>query len=191
MLKDYIIRRATPADHQAILAFQRAAIVHLPLDAYPLAVLQAWWDRPAAGLESMLAAGRYHVGVYRQRLVGGGGWEPAGGREPAAVVRALFVDPAHHARGLGSQLLRVVEDAAVAAGFDLILAPAPVTAAAFYERRGYIGETESVMQMESGVAIPCRRMWKGALEAAIAGWGNPAQQASEALHCAPSPGGIA
>jgi GNAT superfamily N-acetyltransferase len=160
MNTDYCIRRAVPQDAPAILAFQRAAIAHLPAESYPLPLLQAWWRNPDASLDSVIAAGRYFVAAYHGRLVGGAGWLPSDGRQPTAMVRAVFVDPAHHARGLGSRMMRLVEQAATAAGYETILVPAPLTATRFYERLGYVGEDIAPVQPAPGVSLRCRRMWK-------------------------------
>ncbi|MBX6323126.1 MAG: GNAT family N-acetyltransferase [Rhodospirillaceae bacterium] len=160
MTFEYRIRRAVPSDRDAIVSFQRAAIAHLPVDVYPLPLLQAWWRNPDRALESMLAAGRYFVGAYRGRLVGGAGWEPSDGWQPTAVVRAVFIDPAHHARGLGSRMVRRVEEAAVDAGYEMILVPAPLAVAAFYERLGYVGDDVAGLDPAPGISLRCRRMWK-------------------------------
>jgi GNAT superfamily N-acetyltransferase len=160
MNTDYCIRRAVATDREAILAFQRAAIAHLPAESYPLSLRQAWWRTPDAELEAMIAAGRYFVAAWHGRLVAGAGWAPSDGRQPTAVVRAVFVDPAHHARGLGSRMMRLVEQAAAGAGYETILVPALPTAARFYERLGYVGEDVGALQAAPGVVIQCRRMWK-------------------------------
>ncbi len=160
MTYEYCIRRAVPPDRDAILAFQRAAIAHLPADVYPLPLLQAWWRNPDQALEPMLAAGRYVVAAYRGRLVAGAGWEPSDGRQPTAVVRAVFVDPAHLARGLGSRIVHRVEEAALEAGYETIVVPAPLAVAAFYERLGYVGEDIGGLQPAPGISLRCRRMWK-------------------------------
>jgi GNAT superfamily N-acetyltransferase len=158
----YCIRRAAPSDREAILGFQRAAIAHLPAESYPLALLQAWWRNPDERLDAMIAEGRYFVAAYRGRLVGGAGWSISDGRQPTAVVRAVFVDPAHHARGLGSRLMQGVEQAAAAAGYETILVPAPLAVTRFYERLGYVGEGVDGLQPAPGVSLSCRRMWKHA-----------------------------
>lgn len=157
---EYCIRKAVQQDRAAIVAFQRAAIAHLPTDCYPVQLLQAWWRNPDESLDAMIAAGRYFVAAYHGRLVGGAGWCPSDGRQPTAVVRAVFVDPAHHARGLGSRMVRQVEEAAAAGGYDTLLVPALLTAARFYERLGYVGDDIGGLQPAPGIVLRCRRMWK-------------------------------
>lgn len=156
------IRRASAADREAILSFQRAAIADVKPGAYPERALEAWWRTPTTDLDTLIASGRYFVAEQGGRLVAGGGWEPHRRIGDTAELRAVFVDPAHHARGLGAAVMRVVEDAAVTAGYDHILAPASLNATGFYRKLGYVGADPDDMVLDTGVRIEYRRMWKHA-----------------------------
>lgn len=162
MSNEHSIRRATPDDRSAILSFQRAAIAHVRPGTYPAEALEAWWRTPAANLDSLIASGRYFVAEHRGRLVAGAGWEPERRIKDTAVLRAVFVDPAHRAQGLGAALTQVVEDAAVTAGFDHILVPASLNATGFYRKLGYVNADPDDYVLSEGVRIGYRRMWKHA-----------------------------
>jgi putative acetyltransferase len=162
MTSRHSIRQATAEDRAAILSFQRAAIAHVKPGAYPVQALEAWWRTPAFDLDALIAGGRYFVAEQAGRLVAGAGWEPHQRIGDTAVLRAVFVDPAHHSRGLGAAVTQVVEDAAVTAGYDHILAPASLNATGFYRRLGYIGADPDDVVLDDGVRIEYRRMWKHA-----------------------------
>jgi putative acetyltransferase len=130
------LRRANASDRDEILAFQRAAIAGIPAGAYAADVAEAWSHMPVAGLEDLLAKGRYFVAVEGLRPVGGAGWSPLEDGE-TAQIRGVFVHPDHAARGLGSRLVDVAEDAAVTAGYTKIVVPAALSAVGFYEQLGY------------------------------------------------------
>ncbi|MFO1413837.1 MAG: GNAT family N-acetyltransferase [Burkholderiales bacterium] len=56
----------------------------------------------------------------------------------ACSIRALVVEPAHHGRGIGSRLLRALEDAVPGVGrFKLTTNPVMEGNVPFYERHGY------------------------------------------------------
>lgn len=156
------IRPATAADRDAILSFQRAAVEHLKPGTYPAQALQAWWGTPTADFDSLVAAGRYFVVELDGRPVAGAAWEPHPRIADTAVLRAVFVDPAHHARGLGEAVIAAAEDAAVTAGYTHILAPASLNATGFYRKLGYVSADPDEVVLGQGVRFEYRRMWKHA-----------------------------
>lgn len=156
-----LIRPALPADLPGILAFQRAAIAAVDPRAYSAEERGAWARTPATGMQDLVAAGRYLVAEARDRLVGGAGWEPLDEPAQAAAVRAVFVHPQFHGRGLGAQLVRAVETAIAAAGRRRILVPAALNAVGFYQRLGYVANEMAVAALD-GADLRHRRMWKTA-----------------------------
>ena len=146
---ELVIRSAMPADVPPILALRARSLRQLG---------GMHDDRPT--LESVLDAGtlppelrrfgRYRVALRRGRLVGAGGWvesgpgtpqpfqaagKPAG--PPAAVIRAVYVDPDHARQGIGRALMAAIEANAVASGKDRAELLASRMAVRFFSRLGY------------------------------------------------------
>jgi GNAT superfamily N-acetyltransferase len=54
-----------------------------------------------------------------------------------AVVRSVFVDPAHQGGGIGRQLMDVIHATAARAGVNALRVPSSITAEMFYATLGY------------------------------------------------------
>jgi GNAT superfamily N-acetyltransferase len=110
-------------------------------------------------------------------LAGCGGWskrrtlfgaDRGPGREPelldpaadAAKVRAIFVHPDFARRGLGSLILRHVEDAARAAGFTRFEMGSTLTGVPLYQLKGYVEVERIAVPLRNGEALPIVRMTK-------------------------------
>lgn len=158
----YRIRRATPADADAI-----AATVASGFETYRTFAPEGW--RPPDVLELALGV------VVRLKLPTLRGWvaeteegEPAGhvtyvpapdsrpgSDDPAlAHLEQLFVRPAHFGGGLAQQLLAVAVSDAAASGFTAIRLGTPRDhhrARRFYEREGWT--TDEVPQPEDSLGL--------------------------------------
>lgn len=161
MNDNLLIRPALAADLPGILAFQQAAIAAIDPRTYSAEERDAWARMPAIGMEQLVANGRYLVADATGRPVGGAGWDALPDPPEAAIVRAVFVDPAWHGRGLGVMLVRAVEAAIAVAGRRRILVPAALNAVGFYQRLGYAANETSIIDLD-GVDLRYRRMWKTA-----------------------------
>lgn len=150
---------AVPEQVDRITQLQRAAIAAIPGGYYQKPALSAWWRTPAKGLDKLIAAGRYYVVMDGERPLAGAGWEPAGERE-AALLRAVFVDPAAAGHGLGAKCVACVEAEAVAAGYKRLLVPAALNAVGFYVRLGYRMVGWGQEEFEPGVVLTYRRLEK-------------------------------
>lgn len=53
------------------------------------------------------------------------------------VVRSVFVDPAHQAKGIGKQLMARIQSVAVDEGVKLLRVPSSITAEGFYASLGF------------------------------------------------------
>ncbi len=113
-------------------------------------------------------------------LAGCGGWsrrktlfgaDHGPGREPdlldpqfdAAKVRAIFVHPAFARRGLGSLILKTVEDAARAAGFARFEMGSTLTSVPLYRLKGYVEVERIAVPLWNCEALPVVRMIKSAI----------------------------
>lgn len=72
--------------------------------------------------------------------------------EPARI-RAFFVHPAWARRGLATQLLRLCESEARAAGFTVCELTATLPGERFYARHGYVAAPRRSFELPGGVAI--------------------------------------
>jgi GNAT superfamily N-acetyltransferase len=159
MTQDYDIRRAAPSDMEAILRFQRAAIAKVPERFYADEARAAWLRVPAAGLDGLIAQGRYYVAVNKEIPMAGAGWEPATALPGTAAIRGVFVHPDCKMRGIGTWIVSAVEDAAVTAGFTRILVPASLNATGFYEKLGYRPNGNGEIDL-GGTRVSICKMWK-------------------------------
>lgn len=135
------------------------------------------------GLDTQLVKDRTYFMILdaeagRGALVGCGGWswratlfggdDSIVAREPlpldpakdAAKIRAMYVDPAHARRGIGTQIMTLCEEAARAAGFRRTELMATLAGLPLYKACGYT-EIEAVeATSREGVKVPIIRMGK-------------------------------
>ena len=113
----------------------------------------------------------------RKRIVGSGGWsfrrtlfgsDHAAVRESdlldpavdAARIRAFFIHPEFARRGIGSQILSLCENAAIAASFTLFEMGATLTGVPLYKIRGYEEFDRVDVPLSNGEVLPVVRMRK-------------------------------
>jgi len=116
---------------------------------------------------SLLHAGRYQVAMVDERIIGCGGWldggAPAatGSTSPAdrrgaagrpAVIRAIYIDPAHARNGIGRRLMEAIEADSVAAGKTAAELVSTHMAIRFFASLGY------AMQGPLALALPFDRV---------------------------------
>jgi GNAT superfamily N-acetyltransferase len=154
------IRPAGLCDTVEIIMIQRAAIETIDDRIYPASLRQAWRDETLGDLRHLIVAGRYRVAESAGVLVGGAGWEESEGGE-GATIRAVFVHPAAHGRGVGARLLGSIEEALAGRGITRMIVPAALNAIGFYERLGYRAAERRAADL-GGVQLPYQRMIKEA-----------------------------
>lgn len=133
------------------------------------------------GVDRQLIDDRTYFLVERDhQIVAAGGWSfraKSCGRSGAAntaqprlnpvvapaVVRNLFVHPAHARRGLGRKILRASEAAAALAGFSSMELVALLPALAFYRANGYVVLDRSEIEFPDGTGLPVVWMHKAEL----------------------------
>jgi GNAT superfamily N-acetyltransferase len=130
------------------------------------------------GVDSRLIEdGTYFKAMAGKTLVGCGGWsrrqtlfgsDAIAGKNDrrldpevdAARIRAFFVKPEWARRGVGRQILKACEAAALSAGFKHFELVATVTGVALYKATGYqIGERYET-PLPNGLSLPVVRMAK-------------------------------
>ena len=153
----YTVRPATAADAGAILSVHTDAIHVLCAGDYSPAQLAGWsqWPGYENWLQRKLFAGEI-VLVAESATAAVVGFAERTDDE----IRAVYVHPLHARRGVGSALLRQLEQSARAEGVTRLWLDSSLTAEPFYRARGY--ETESVGQhtCSNGTVLQCVRMAK-------------------------------
>ena len=152
--EDLIIRPARPEDAEAICQVHVRSIRVLCAQDYTPDQIEAWaGPKRAADYVRGLEAGEAMCAAeVRGEILGFG-------CRYGDELRGLYVAPTAVARGIGTFLLKRIEDDALAAGIHLMQLHSTLTAAAFYEKRGY-SRGEPVARVMRGVAIPCIPMKK-------------------------------
>jgi GNAT superfamily N-acetyltransferase len=154
-----VIRLAMPFDLPEIVTLQRAAI-GTTASHYGAEELAAWAAGPTDGLRALVAAGRYRVADRGGTLLGGAGWEE-GADGASATIRAVFVHPAAHGRGIGAALVTAIEEEFARRGIFRLIVPAALNAVGFYQRLGYVPLERRVAELD-GVRLPYQQMLKQA-----------------------------
>lgn len=77
-----------------------------------------------------------------------------------AKIRAIFVHPNHARQGIGSQLLRVCEEAAMAEGFARFEMGSTLTGVPLYRLKGYVDLERLEVPLKNGTTLPVIRMAK-------------------------------
>ena len=80
---------------------------------------------------------------------------------PTVQIRGLFVDPGYTAQGVGSQILKHMEDQAISDGALMLTVLSSINAIHFYERYGFFVFSKLVEQkVTDDISLKCRRMKK-------------------------------
>ncbi|HTM82952.1 GNAT family N-acetyltransferase [Asticcacaulis sp.] len=170
------LRPAQLADIPALQALIAESVMVLQLD-YSEAQRQAALGT-VFGVDTQLIIDQtYFVVELDGEIVACGGWsfrktlygaDALAGREDnrldpatdAARIRAFFVKPGWTRRGLGGQILKACEAAAVAAGFRRFELGATLTGIPLYRAYGYEPIEATEAQMADGLTLPIVRMGK-------------------------------
>ena len=149
----YSTRRATDADRPAIQSLRRAAASQSSRDVSVVVLRTA-----AEDLEPLVALGRYFVTEHNGRVIAGAGWQPHERIGDTAVIRSMFVHPAHSR--CARDIVWAAEKAARVIGYDHILIPAIPEATGFDRRLGDVSAEADEAALDTGRPGEYRRMWK-------------------------------
>jgi putative acetyltransferase len=151
------VRPATALDAPSIARVHVAAIRGLGSQHYTADQIAAWSaDKHPDRYRQALADGEFMV--VAERLADGElvGFASRQGNE----VRAVYVDPEHARRGVGSELLAVVEADARARGETSLRLDSSIGAMAFYAAHGYLEHERVVHHLRGGCQLECVPMTK-------------------------------
>jgi GNAT superfamily N-acetyltransferase len=183
---DLHYRLATPADIPHLGPLIEASIRGLQTNDYSSSQIEqaiGTW----LGLDTQLVADRTYFAVEVRHnpdhrptignLAACGGWSrrktPYGSdhrpnrddsfldpRTDAAKIRAFFIHPAWARRGIGSRILELCEQAALAEGFTRFEMGATLTGIPLYRRHGYVEQEQVNLPLANGELLPIVRMTK-------------------------------
>ena len=169
------IRIAEERDVDSIRSLMELAINQLQRGYLTPEQIEA--SKAGMGLDRLLIDdGTYFCVLEENELVGCGGWSRratlyggnhSAGRDPRlldpaterARIRAMYTHPDHVRKGIGRQILNVSEKAAAGEGFGEIEMAATMAGKPFYERCGYVVESEWFDE-NGAVPVPLATMTK-------------------------------
>ena len=169
------IRIAEERDVDSIRSLMELAINQLQRGYLTPEQIEA--SKAGMGLDRLLIDdGTYFCVLEENELVGCGGWSRratlyggnhSAGRDPRlldpaterARIRAMYTHPDHVRKGIGRLILDVSEKAAAGEGFGDIEMAATMAGKPFYERCGYVVESEWFDE-NGAVPVPLATMTK-------------------------------
>jgi len=155
-----LIRRAGPADVDAIIRIQEESIMGLGVDAYGPAKARAWARFGVEQSADLMSQGEFFVAVVAGRTEGVAGWSPDVERFDTAWLRYVFVRPGAARRGLGRRLVETAERAVRAAGRRRLRLWSSLNAVPFYRALGYGVLRRAAWPVEPGVELEYLLMGK-------------------------------
>ncbi|WCT11811.1 GNAT family N-acetyltransferase [Mucilaginibacter jinjuensis] len=172
-----MIRLAKFEDYPALQQLINLSVRSLSTDFYTSHQIESALNY-IFGIDSQLITdGTYYVAQKDDILVGCGGWSKRqtlfGGDQhkniedplldpakDAARIRAFFVNPGYARQGIGRQIIKVCEDAALADGFRSIELGATLPGVPLYKAMGYDAIEDVDVPMPDGEILEIVKMRK-------------------------------
>lgn len=155
------MRRAVTADAEAIVRTHREAVCNTARHHYPPDVLEAWalslTDESYHRVREEIADEEMVIVVAEANscIAGFGMIVPAD-----EELRAVYVDPAFGRHGVGTAVLKCLEEQARERGLAVLHLSSSLNAAAFYEKHGYVVIQRATHRLRFGHEMACVRMTK-------------------------------
>jgi putative acetyltransferase len=145
------IRRAADADRVAIARLHEASIRALGPSHYTSAEVDSW----AAGMtpERYVIEQEMYVATLGDAVIGFGHYH-------RGEIMAVYVDPLHIGRGIGSTLIAKLEEVARADGATHLHLNAALNSVGFYAACGYAQTRETMYMTRGGLVMKCALMEK-------------------------------
>ena len=156
---DLRIRRATPADADAIARAHHDSIETIGPQSYPAAIVEEWGAglTPELYRRAMDQGEVFFIAVdQEERVLGFSAHRVDDGRHGTAV----YVRGSAARGGIGSELYRRAEADAVSAGAESITIDASLAAVEFYKAHGFEETGRGDHRLQSGRLMPCVFMRK-------------------------------
>lgn len=151
-----VIRKAKPADNEAVGRVHLRAIEEICASHYTLEEIEAWARprKPNHYVES-ISNNDFYVAEENGDVVGFGTLNQERGE-----IEAVYVLPEVMRRGIGLKILRKLEERAHELGIKSLRLDSSLNAAPFYKSAGYKPQEELKHRLSSGVEIGCVLMTK-------------------------------
>lgn len=136
------IREYRDSDAEEVAEVLRKSIREIAADDYSEEEVAVWSDTDTENWELEKEEKRY-VAVEEDNIVGFSGY-----KKDEKKLRATYVRPEWAGKGLGSRLLKKVEEEARKDGIDRLTCKATITARNFYEKNGWEVIEKTVQEVE-------------------------------------------
>ncbi len=156
-----LIRGARPVDAQAIIQVHFAAVHETASSFYPSAILAVWSREPDETryqrIRETILGGEVVVIVAEDQdgIAGFGCIVPKQNE-----LRAVYVHPRASRKGIGTQIVRKLERAAMTRKVPFLQLDASLNAESFYRRCGYAALSRGTRRFASGEEMECVKMRK-------------------------------
>ena len=130
MTTEVVTRRATAGDAEAVYEIVLRALRETNARDYPASVIDRLVLTLPEGVASKLEEWHAYVAVVEGRIVGTASLNDR-------TVRAVFVHPDYQGRGIGTELMNSVENAASVQSESTLSVQSSITAQPFYAKRGF------------------------------------------------------
>jgi ribosomal protein S18 acetylase RimI-like enzyme len=145
------IRRAQPEDCESIGSVHKAAVSGIRTTLYTPEEIQSWSaPRKPEDYKKLIRTREFFIAEAGGDIVGFGVLN-----QESAVVEAVYVSPGVGRRGIGLEVLRKLEERAIAAGLRVLRLNASLNAVPFYEKAGYVAQDRAKYELASGIEIDC------------------------------------
>ena len=171
------LRLAAPVDISELEKLIPLAVRALQAGSYTSDQMDGAIGSGFAVDSQLIRDGTYFVAEARNEIVGCGGWSrrktmfggdtmkmgedlPLDPSKDPARIRAFFVRPGWERRGIGSQIMRLCEEAVLKAGFRRIEIVATLVGEHLYAKFGYSVVERYDIALKNGCRLPVVRMQK-------------------------------
>lgn len=156
------IRRSTPDDAEGMVRAHYSAVHETAKNDYPRAILELW-SKPvdAHRIAACRAKVKTAQGVISFVAVGHSGQVLGYGElVPPQTLGAIYVAASAGRRGVGSELLKTVEEKARELGMHVLTMESSLTAVPFYVKHGFQEVERRTHPLADGVMMDCVYMEK-------------------------------
>jgi GNAT superfamily N-acetyltransferase len=176
-VRDYVIRKATLQDREAIQHLIAQSARLLSRDHYHDIQIESAIETVFGVDTDLINDGTYFVAEHADGLVGCGGWSKrktlfggdqftdraSGMLDPAtepAKIRAFFIHPQHARKGIAGLILEYCEKEARAGGFQALELMATLPGVPFYHAAGFTSQKPFELELREGVVLELISMRK-------------------------------